>query len=543
MATIYTANSTQPEKPSHVEYEGFHTDIDLLLGILPEHLKQSISLLKTDDLLEVIMDLGRSPEARLTDRVQKLIEQPVLLEDISRVVSKVGEFTDDNRAGIPRTLHRISCIRNRHGQIIGLTLRVGRTVFGTINLLRDLVETGLNLLLLGRPGVGKTTKLREMARVLADDLHKRVIVIDTSNEIGGDGDIPHPVIGGARRMQVPKSHLQHAVMIEAVENHMPEVIIVDEIGTQAEAAAARTIAERGVQLIGTAHGTTLENLILNPTLSDLAGGVHTVTLSDDEARRRRTGKTTNERRAPPTFDIVVELVNYEEVVVHRDTARAVDSLLNGIDPHGERRKHTEGGKIDIKVEPNLAILANPRPERVLPMRPILPAPGEQPIRIFPYGISRDLLDRVLRNLGISAQTIGRPENAELIIALRSSSGDLKLKRIIGDRDLPVHWLKKDNSTQMRRLLQDIFGIAEGENQDYVHEALEEVEHAIQRVLSGNVSVALAPRGARLRRMQHRVISRYKLAAESAGTEPACHLIIYPPFNRMESEEKFEQLDL
>src|SRR5512146_2425221 len=321
-------------------------DIHPLIATLPGDLQAALYQLPIDQLVEVVMDLGRPPEARFPDRVARLKDTPVSHEDLAHVLALVGEFSDDNRAGIERTLHRISCIRNRKGQIIGLTLRVGRAVVGSIELLRDLIETGGSLLILGRPGVGKTTKLREMARGLADDFRKRVIVIDTSNEIAGDGDIPHPGIGDARRMQVPHPDRQHAVMIEAVENHMPEAIIVDEIGTEAEAAAARTIAERGVQLIGTAHGRSLENLLVNPTLSDLIGGVQTVTLSDEEARRRRTTKTVNERRAPPTFEILVEMVNRNEVRVHRDTAQAVDTILRGFLPRCESRRLADNGLIE-----------------------------------------------------------------------------------------------------------------------------------------------------------------------------------------------------
>ena len=346
-------------------------DIHLLVATLPGEFQTElrISFRTRDDLVEVVMDLGRPPEVRFPDRVERLAEKPVSHEDLAHVVALVGEFSDDNRAGIERTLHRISAIRNRKGQVVGLTLRVGRAVFGTIQLLRGLIESGQNLLILGRPGVGKTTKLREMARVLADDLQKRVIVVDTSNEIAGDGDIPHPGIGSARRMQVARPERQHAVMIEAVENHMPEVIVVDEIGTEAEAAAARTIAERGVQLIGTAHGNTLENLIVNPTLSDLIGGVQTVTLSDEEARRRRTTKTVNERRAPPTFDIVVEMADRHELVVHRNTAAAVDALLRGFPPGGEHREQDANGQVHIRE-------AAPEPPRLLPHRH--PAPPGRP---------------------------------------------------------------------------------------------------------------------------------------------------------------------
>ncbi|HZS90104.1 MAG TPA: AAA family ATPase, partial [Chloroflexota bacterium] len=282
-------------------------DIHLLLEALPPHISTAVQDHNEGGLLEVVMDLGREPTARFRGREVQLSERPVTDEDIAYVTGRIGEFGDDNRAGIERTLHRISAIRNRKGKVVGLTCRVGRAVFGTIAIIRDIVESGKSILLLGKPGVGKTTLLREMARVLADDLDKRVIVVDTSNEIAGDGDIPHPGIGRSRRMQVSTPLSQHAVMIEAVENHMPEVIVIDEIGTELEALAARTIAERGVQLIGTAHGNTLDNLMQNPTLSDLIGGIQTVTLGDEEARRRGTQKSVLERKAPPTFEVIVEI--------------------------------------------------------------------------------------------------------------------------------------------------------------------------------------------------------------------------------------------
>ena len=326
-------------------------DLDALMSALPTEIVERLrSFADRSDLLEVVMDLGRRPEARFVHGEEVLLDREIGDADIAHVVNHIGVFGDDNRAGIERTLHRISAIRNRAGKVVGLTCRIGRAVFGTIEIIRDIVESGRSILLLGRPGVGKTTMLREVARVLADDLGKRVVVVDTSNEIAGDGDIPHPGIGDARRMQVRTPTEQHAVMIEAVENHMPEVIVIDEIGTELEAAAARTIAERGVQLVGTAHGNTLDNLMLNPTLSDLVGGIQTVTLGDEEARRRGTQKTVLERKAPPTFDVVVEIVERDNVIVHRDVAETVDAILRGHMVPPEARGRDEAGEVQAATK-------------------------------------------------------------------------------------------------------------------------------------------------------------------------------------------------
>jgi stage III sporulation protein SpoIIIAA len=319
-------------------------DLDALLGALPPEIVAAIHALPNQSaLIEVVLDLGRVPEARFPDSEVTLLDREVTEADIALVVEKIGSFGDDNRAGIERTLHRISAIRNRAGKIVGLTCRIGRAVYGTIEIIGDFVESGKSILIMGRPGIGKTTMLREAARVLADDLGKRVVVVDTSNEIAGDGDIPHPAIGKARRMQVRTPSLQHEVMIEAVENHMPQVIVIDEIGTELEALAARTIAERGVQLIGTAHGNNLDNLMLNPTLSDLIGGIQSVTLGDEEARRRRTQKSVLERKAPPTFDVIVEIQDRERVMVHADVGETIDAMLRGDPVAPELRWKDEGG--------------------------------------------------------------------------------------------------------------------------------------------------------------------------------------------------------
>lgn len=332
-------------------------DLNKLLAILPDEIRQPLEKHEARDrLIEVVLDLGRLPEARFPEKAEYLWQTPVTRENLNYCVQRVGHFSGDNRAGIEQTLHRISAIRNRQGEIIGLTLRVGRAVFGTIGMIRDLVQSGQSILMLGRPGVGKTTVLREIARVLADELQKRVVIIDTSNEIAGDGDIPHSAIGRARRMQVARPELQHQVMIEAVENHMPEVIVIDEIGTELEAQAARTIAERGVQLVGTAHGNRIDNLIKNPTLSDLVGGIQAVTLGDEEARRRGSQKTVLERKAPPTFEIAVEMLERHRWVVHESVADTVDTLLRGRLPNPEVRTVSETGEIQISREvPNAPI--------------------------------------------------------------------------------------------------------------------------------------------------------------------------------------------
>jgi stage III sporulation protein SpoIIIAA len=347
--SVHTSDVHAPAHAPLTAHQQRITDnLTQLLEVLPLPLRATLE--KEDnleDLLEIVMDLGRTPEARFAERVLELDAEPVSNDDLEFVVGRVGSFGKDNRAGIERTLHRISAIRNRQGKIVGLTCRIGRAVYGTIDIIQDVVESGKSILMLGRPGRGKTTKLREVARILSEELKKRVVIVDTSNEIAGDGDIPHPAIGRARRMQVATPDQQHSVMIEAVENHMPEVIVIDEIGTEQEAFAARTIAERGVQLVGTAHGNSLENLMMNPTLSDLVGGIHAVTLSDDEAKRRGTQKTVLERKAPPTFDVIIEIMEVDKLALHLDVEKTVDRLLRGTAPRPEIRVRTEEGEIEV----------------------------------------------------------------------------------------------------------------------------------------------------------------------------------------------------
>ncbi|MBQ9358183.1 MAG: AAA family ATPase, partial [Abditibacteriota bacterium] len=419
-------------------------DIDSLIDILPDpvrlRLREEPGL---EELLEVVLDLGRAAEARYAEKTLRFTDLIITREDIDHVVSRVGAFCEDNRAGIEKTLHRISAIRNRMGSIIGITCRVGRAVYGTVNIIRDIIEEGRSILMLGKPGVGKTTKLREIARILSDEFDKRVIVVDTSNEIAGDGDIPHEAIGSARRMQVPSPSRQEEVMIEAVENHMPEVVIIDEISTQAEAFAARTIAERGVMLVATAHGRTLENIIINPMLNDLVGGIQAVTLSDDEAERRGTQKTVQERMSQPTFDTVIELSDKNRLAIYRDVANAVDKQLRGITPRAEIRVRQGSGRTEQVIRPQVP--AERKPE---------PAFSNGVVNIFPYGISRNKLERAIADLAVPARIVNLHTDAACAITLKNfeSNDNNAVIRDLRLMDVPIYVIKSNTNTQINNIL-------------------------------------------------------------------------------------------
>jgi stage III sporulation protein SpoIIIAA len=514
-------------------------NLDELLAVLPPQVRRALEQEPSlEDLLEVILDLGREPQARFPDRTLQLSNMEVTEADIDYVVQRVGAFGKDNRAGIERTLHRISAIRNRQGRIIGLTCRVGRAVFGTIDIIQDVIERGKSVLMLGRPGIGKTTKLREIARVLADEFNKRVVIVDTSNEIAGDGDIPHPAIGMARRMQVASPELQHAVMIEAVENHMPEVIVIDEIGTEAEAFAARTIAERGVQLIGTAHGNSLENLLMNPTLCDLVGGIQAVTLSDEEARRRGTQKTVLERKAPPTFDIIIEMIEKDKLAIHHDVASTVDRLLRGETPRPEVRVRLPDGTIQV-------VQAGDAPEPARETGATMGRPSSQPrekrslpstVRIFPYGVSRNRLERAIRELRVPAYIVRDVQQADVVIALKANARrePTRMKEVSA-RGLPVYVVKSNTYAQIAGSVQDIFAMRPPEGWEDTEPALDpteaallETEAAIQEVLRTSMPVDLSPQNSYIRRLQHQLVEKYRLVSESVGVEPNRRVRISPP---------------
>ena len=496
-------------------------DLDALISIFPPHIRQPLYQQgNISELLEVVLDLGRPPEARFPQREVVLNPKEVSQPDVDYIVSRIGSFGDDNRAGIERTLHRISAIRNRKGCIVGLTCRVGRAVFGTIKTIEDLVQSGKSVLLLGRPGVGKTTMLREVARVLADDLNKRVIIVDTSNEIAGDGDIPHPAIGHARRMQVITPAMQHAAMIEAVENHMPEVIVIDEIGTELEAQAARTIAERGVQLIGTAHGNTLENLMMNPTLADLIGGIQTVTLGDEEAKRRGTQKSILERMSPPTFSIVVEIQDWDKVAIHPDVSEAVDDILRGQSIATEIRWLDETG--EVKIAKEVPITSTKKTTKGKPL-----ARGNKLHKLCIFGINRGRLEQMAKEMQLSLNIVNDLGDANLFIT--SKSYYRRKPQKVKDAEaakLPIYVLKSNTPPQIRQLLNDIYPKYGADKADSLKLALGEAEEAVNQVKNGQEAVELSPQSAYIRRLQHLIAERNLLSSQSLGKDPNRRVRIY-----------------
>ena len=520
-------------------------DIHSLFSKLPSRL---VSLLTSNnysgDLLEIILDLGRDPEARFSEETVVFTSLGATTEsDIQHVVSNIGEFGDDNRAGIERTLHRISAFRNRKNRIVGLTIRVGRSVQGTIKIIEDLVVQGKSILLLGKPGVGKTTMLREVARVLADDTDKRVVVVDTSNEIAGDGDIPHPGIGRSRRMQVPTPLLQHSVMIEAVENHMPEVIIIDEIGTELETNAARTIAERGVQLIATAHGNTIDNLVLNPTLSDLIGGIQSVTLGDIEAKNRKTQKTVLERRNPPTFDILVEIQDWHQVAIHNDVSLVVDKMLLGNETAIEIRSMNQSGQINrsellrksplgnrsaIKGTRSSDLYSNnyqAKPE--IEMQKLTEDQHEIK-KVFPYGVNKGKIEQVIKSYNLPISIVSNVDETDYILTTKNFyRRRTKLLRDAEIKGKTVYVLRRNALSQIHHFFKSLTKIKlNNKSSKDLNIVVNEMEEAVKNLNQGESYSELDPQSSYIRRIQHQIAEQYGLESSSNGVDPDRKVVLY-----------------
>ena len=531
------------------------TDLEEVIEKLPPRIAERlVDREDSDELLEVVLDLGRTPEARFPEDTVVLSDREIDHSDIEFVTGNISPFGADNRAGIERTLHRISAIRNRTGNIVGLTVRVGRAVYGTIRIIEDIVRTGESILLLGKPGVGKTTMLRDVARVLADEAGKRVVIVDTSNEIAGDGDIPHPGIGTARRMQVPSPDQQHAVMIEAVENHMPEVIIIDEIGTELEANAARTIAERGVQLVATAHGNTLENLVQNPTLSDLIGGIQAVTLGDIEARRRRTQKTVLERKAPPTFDVLVEIQGRNTVLIALDVGETVDKVLRGfrvslesrwVDPDGEVRRAQFERSPSILVQGTMGARSryDYRPTEVVREQVVPPPISAEPavgdadddqsqngwVSVLPYGVNKGKLQQAVQAVDAPIRLVDDLEDAELVLTTKSFyRRRTNALRQAEEQGRPVYVLRKNTTTQIHQFFRAITRNdgAHRQNQTRIAGAIQEAEQAAEFIKQGERQAELNPQSSYVRHLQHQIAESHGLSSSSSGREPSRRVVMF-----------------
>lgn len=524
----------------------FQNDLNKLLEILPEKVRQYVDYGRMDDVIEIVLDIGRTPEIRHADgRIEYLGNEIVNSEDIDFITGRIQEFTSDNRSGIPGTLHRISAIRNRQGKVIGLTCRIGRVVTGTIACIKDFCMMNKSILFLGRPGVGKTTKLREISRLVADELGKRVVVVDTSNEIAGDGDTPHPAIGHARRMQVTQPQYQKDIMIEAVENHTPEVIVVDEIGTEEEAQAARTIAERGVMLIATAHGNSLESLIKNPTLSDLVGGIQSVTLGDDEARRRASQKTVLEREKQPTFDIVIEIIDRNTLAVYKDTAEAVDYILRGWPIRPEIRKvdKTYESQQEVepeqKPEPSITEQINKLEQKIQPTDSLKFSFSRQKYveevkdlkKIYLYAVSRTIVEKVIERLDLKAEITRNIDDADIVIAHKNfAKGGAKILSTANDYRLQIFFIKTNSMAQIQKVLKDALQVTQTSETlqgyyDDAERALDEAKVAINKILAGAEHIELQPQNQQIRKLQHELVEQHNLTSKSVGEGAQRHLKI------------------
>ncbi len=512
----------------------FQNDVEKLLSIMPPKIASSLEFGKLEDVIEIVLDIGRIPEIRHSGgKIEKIGLELINDEDISYVTSHLQEFTHDNRSGIPGTLHRISAIRNRQGKVVGLTCRIGRVVTGTIACIKDICTQGKSILFLGPPGVGKTTKLREISRLVADELGKRVVVVDTSNEIAGDGDTPHPAVGSARRMQVAQPEYQKDIMIEAVENHTPEVIVVDEIGTEAEAQAARTIAERGVMLIATAHGNSLESLIKNPTLSDLVGGIQSVTLGDDEAKRRASQKTVLEREKQPTFDIVIEILDRNTLAVYKNASEAVDYILRGWPIRPELRKVEKEYINKVEIPEPVEIKQQEENQMNFSFSRQKYCEQNKPLKkLYLYAVSRTIVEKLIERMDFNVEITRNVDDADIVIAHKNfAKGGAKILNTAKEYRVQIFYVKTNSMAQIQKVLKDALDIRPYDNPDtpeFCDEtelALDEAKQAVKQIMEGAAVIELAPQNTQIRKLQHELVEQYGLNSTSIGEGDDRHLRI------------------
>jgi stage III sporulation protein SpoIIIAA/ribosomal protein L21E len=545
-------------------------NLNQLLEIVPDFIRGPLKYHpKREILIEIVLDIRRRPEARFADSTEYLSYRTIVWQDLDYIIKRLGKFSDDNRAGIEKTLHRISSLRNRQGNIIGLTCRIGRAVFGTVSIIRDLLENKKSILLLGKPGVGKTTAIREIARVLSDGMKKRVIIIDTSNEIAGDGDLPHPSIGKSRRMQVSSTKNQHEIMIEAVENHMPEIIIIDEIGTELEATAARTIAERGVQLIGTAHGNALENLIKNPTITDLIGGIQYVTLGDEEAKRRGSAKSILERKTPPTFDIAVEIHDSQTWVIHDNIENSVDLLLRGQNPLLQKRNLKNGQNVNINCEisynenephktqhlkSNISVKKQKKSillngvnqkenQKVKKLDNENNTLLTRSVHLYTYGINTQELNAIIRTLRLPIIITKEIQYADAILALENLvKNNRRLKQISYSRKTTIYTIQRHSLLEIVKALQRLdnkYDTFPAIKKQTIRKAtriidkelltpLEETRLSIEEIIIPNHKILdLLPRTSSVRKLQRDLVKHYQLNSTNVGNKLNRRVRIYP----------------
>ncbi len=305
---------------------------------------------------------------------------------------------------------------------------------------------------------------------------------------------------------------------------MPEVIVIDEIGTELEAQAARTIAERGVQLVGTAHGNTLDNLMMNPTLADLIGGIQSVTLGDEEAKRRGTQKSILERMSPPTFDIVVEIQDWDKVAIHPDVGQAVDAVLRGQLLVTETRWLDETG--EVRIEKTMPVTATRKTTKANQ-----PAKESNPHKLYLFGVNRGRFEQMSKEMQLEVDIVDNLSSADLFVTSKQHyrRKPQKVKEAEAT-NLPIYVLRSNTPSQIRQFLNSIYRIDSTtdstDRSDSLKVALSEAQEAVNLVKNGQDEVELIPQSAYISRLQHLIAERNTLSSKSSGREPQRRVRIY-----------------